>query len=305
MASKFLKFAMICAVLLACITNVPADVPTTDPAADLRARYVALAHELATSPIQEGLHVESVDSSRALRGDAFAVLHHPFATVASALITPSVLCESLLLHLNVQYCGGDGPATLILALGRKIHQPLEDTYRIRLDFSAERSGDDFMRVELTAKHGPLGTSDYLIAVELVALDAHRSFMHIRYAYTQGVLARMATGAYFATNGREKVGFTRVRSPEDGSPQLVRGIRGVLERNTMRYFLAFNAWLDARESPPAQRFEASLERWFADTERYSRQLREVTREEYIVMKRNQYLRQQGGRLSTAAAAKRSN
>ena len=45
------------------------------------------------------------------------------------------------------------------------------------------------------------------------------------------------------------------------------------------------------SPAPQRFEASIERWFVDTERFARQLREVTHDDYIAMKRGQYLRQQ--------------
>ena len=32
---------------------------------------------------------------------------------------------------------------------------------------------------------------------------------------------------------------------DGQPQLVGGVRGVLERNTLRYYLAIDAWLAAR------------------------------------------------------------
>ena len=68
-------------------------------------------------------------------------------------------------------------------------------------------------------------------------------MHIQYSYTQGVLARVATSAYFATRGRDKVGFTRIQDGDD-PPHLVRGIRGALERNTMRYYLAFDAYLHA-------------------------------------------------------------
>jgi hypothetical protein len=102
---------------------------------------------------------------------------------------------------------------------------------------------------------------------------------------------MATRGYFATNGREKVGFTRLVDSAGGSPQLVRGIRGGIERNTMRYYLAFDAYLHALKAPLAQRFEASLERWFAGTERFSLQLREVDRADYIAMKRGQYQRQQ--------------
>ena len=73
---------------------------------------------------------------------------------------------------------------------------------------------------------------------------------------------------------------------------MRGIRGALERNTMRYYLAIDAYLNALGSPASMRFEQSLELWFADTERYSRQLREVSHDDYITMKRGQYRRQQG-------------
>ena len=60
---------------------------------------------------------------------------------------------------------------------------------------------------------------------------------------------------------------------------------------MRYYLAFEAYLHALSSPEPQRFEASLERWFAHTELFARQLREVSHDDYINMKRGQYLRQQ--------------
>lgn len=292
MRSKCLKIlalaAMTCAP--AALAQEPA---TADPATALRARYVALTEALESSTIQKGLYVESTDSSHAPRGDAYAIVSYPFATVAAAFTMPAILCESLILHLNVQYCratGGGESSALSVALGKKTNQPLEDTYRIELNFNAETASADFMRIELSAKEGPLGTGNYLIAMELVALDEHSAFMHIRYAYTQGLLARLATSAYFATKGRDKVGFSLV-SDGDEPPQLVRGIRGVLERNTMRYYLAFEAYLHALSSPEHERFEASLERWFAHTERFARQLREVTRDDYITMKRSQYLRQQ--------------
>jgi len=152
------------------------------------------------------------------------------------------------------------------------------------------SSPEFMRVELAAVEGPLGTGNYLIALELIALENQNSFMHIQYSYTQGYLARIATSVYFATRGRDKVGFTQIQDGDD-PPHLVRGIRGALERNTMRYYLAFDAYLHALESPAPQRFEQSIERWFADTERFARQLREVKHDDYISMKRGQYLRQQ--------------
>jgi hypothetical protein len=268
-----------------------ADAPPADAAAELRNRYASLKDVLDRSAIQPGLHVESVESSRAPRGDAFAVIQFPFASVATAFAKPANWCESLILHLNVQYCRASiGGGQLSAAVGRKTNQPLEDTHRINFMYKVAASSADFMRVELTAKEGPLGTGNYLIALELIALDDERSFIHIEYSYTQGYLARVATSLYFATRGRDKVGFTLIDNG-DAPPHLVRGIRGALERNTMRYYLAFDAYLHTLASPPPNRFEASIERWFVDTERFARQLREVEHDDYISMKRGQYLRQQ--------------
>jgi len=269
-----------------------ADAPT-DPAAVLQARYLALSRELENSAIQRGLYLESADSSRAPRGDAYAVIDYPFAMVAAAFAAPANWCESLILHLNVQYCrasSGDGGPQLSAAVGKKTNQPLEDTHRINFVYQVVKSSATYTRVELSSVEGPLGTGNYLIALELIALDEQRSFMHMQYSYTQGFLARCATSVYFSTRARDKVGFTWIH--EQGEPpRLVRGIRGALERNTMRYYLAFDAYLHALGSPPAQRFEQSIERWFTDTERFARQLHEVKHDDYISMKRGQYLRQQ--------------
>jgi hypothetical protein len=287
------RIAAFAAASLLCALAAPAQQVASNPAAPLRARYLDLTEALERSAIQPGLHVESVESSRAPRGDAYAVIHYPFATVAAAFTKPANWCESLILHLNVQYCrasNDEGRSLLSAAVGKKTNQPLDDTHRINFVYQVASSSDDFIRVELAAKEGPLGTGNYLIALELIPLDGGRAFMHIQYSYTQGFLARVATSAYFATRGRDKVGFTWVKDDEE-PPRLVRGIRGALERNTMRYYLAFDAYLHTLERPAQQRFEASIERWFGDTERFARQLREVPHDDYIAMKRGQYLRQQ--------------
>jgi hypothetical protein len=291
-----LRVAAFAAASLFCALTAPAQQASPDPAAPLRARYLALIEALEQSAIQPGLHVESVESSRAPRGDAYAVIQYPFTTVADAFTKPANWCESLILHLNVQYCHASndlGRSLLSAAVGKKTNQPLDDTHRINFVYKVVSSSADFMRVELAAKEGPLGTGNYLIALELIPLDGERAFMHIQYSYTQGFLARVATSAYFATRGRDKVGFTWVKD-DDEPPRLVRGIRGALERNTMRYYLAFDAYLHTLERPAQQRFEASIERWFGDTERFARQLREVRHDDYIAMKRDQYQRQQTAR-----------
>jgi len=193
----------------------------------------------------------------------------------------------------VQYCRAgiaNGDQQLSAAVGKKTNQPLADTHRIEFIYKVAVSSVDYTRVELSSLEGPFDTGNYLIAMELTALDEQRTFMHIEYSYTQGFMTRWAASVYFATRGRDKVGFTWLRDEND-PPRLVRGIRGALERNTMRYYLAIDAYLHVLGSPAPQRFELSLERWFADTERFSRQLREVKHDDYISMKRSQYLRQQ--------------
>ena len=287
-----LRVAAILVAWAACVPGVLANA-AADPAGDLRARYTALSQQLETSSIQRGLYLDSNDNSRAPRGDAYAVVDYPFATVAAAFDEPANLCESLILHLNVQYCqaiASDAGPRLSAALGKKTNQPLEDTHRINFVYEVAASGADYTRVELSSRDGPFDTANYLIVLELVALDEQRAFMHLQYSYTQGFVTRWATAAYFATRGRDKVGFTWIYA-EDEAPQLVRGIRGALERNTMRYYLAIDAYLQVLGSPAPLRFEQSLELWFADTERFARQLREVSHDDYITMKRGQHLRQQ--------------
>jgi hypothetical protein len=67
---------------------------------------------------------------------------------------------------------------------------------------------------------------------------------------------------------------------------------MVERNTMRHFLAIEAHLDTLGFPEGQRVERRLEQWIGAVEHYRRQLHEVEREEYLVMKRREIRRQDG-------------
>jgi hypothetical protein len=71
---------------------------------------------------------------------------------------------------------------------------------------------------------------------------------------------------------------------------VGGLRGVLERNTVRYYLAIEAYLGAQSLPAAQQTQKSLQDWFDATERYAEQLHELSRDEYLVMKQRELQRQ---------------
>jgi hypothetical protein len=69
---------------------------------------------------------------------------------------------------------------------------------------------------------------------------------------------------------------------------IGGVRGVVERNTMRYYLAIDSYLDA---PGPGQLDKRLGAWFDATEQYARQLHEVERNDYMDMKRHEFQRLQ--------------
>jgi hypothetical protein len=280
--------------LWACASLAAAAGPATDPAAALQARYAALKKQLGQGPFPQHLHVESMEGPGASQGDVYAVVDYPIATVSDAFSSPANWCDALILHLNVKYCrpvSRDGRTVLSTALGRNFDQPLSSTYRVNFVYSITASRPDYADVELNARYGPLGTGNYRISLEAVGLGKERAFVHLRYSYTYGFAGRSAMNMYLATSGSDKVGFTVVGDPNDSQPQFIGGVRGAIERNTMRYYLAIDAYLGALATPAPARFEQSLERWFNATELYPRQLREIDRDTYFAMKRSEYVRQQ--------------
>src|SRR5260221_628808 len=108
-----------------------------------------------------------------------------------------------------------------------------------------------------------------------------------------MMSKLAMQAYLGTVGASKVGFTVTGRDTKGQPQYVGGMLGATERNTMRYFLAIDAYLRSLEAPGEQRVQKRLGDWFAATERYSRQLHEMDRGEYLAMKEKETKRVGGG------------
>lgn len=263
-------------------------------AAVLQARHGALQDKLASNAFQRPLVLESSEASSGLKGDIYARIDQPFTILAAALGTGSHWCDILILHLNVSQCRFSGAApneTLQLAIGSKYDRPLEQAYRLTFAYRLVAAQPDYLHVSLTADEGPLDTRDYRITLEVVALDARRSFLHLSYAYDYGAAARLAMQGYLATLGRDKVGFSVIGRKLDGQPQFIGSTRGVVERNTMRYYLAIEAYLGALTLPRAQQFERRLADWHSGVERYPLQLHELERDEYLALKRAQVQRQQ--------------
>lgn len=265
--------------------------PETSAALSLRARYAELSPQLSSSPFGRPLHLISTETASQLKGDVYALVDHPLGVVSAVFTEPVRWCEVLILHLNTKYCQvstGQTGSVLVVGIGKKVYQSAEDAYRVDFVFRAVATTPEYLDVGLNAQSGPLGTSNYRIQLEAVAVAGRKTFLHLTYSYTYNFAARVAMQGYLATIGRGKVGFTQ--TGKSGSPpEYIGGVRGVVERNTMRYYLAIDAYLGALSAPPAEQFEKRLQNWFALTERYPLQLHEVEWADYLDMKRREYQR----------------
>lgn len=263
------------------------------PAAQLQARYVALQIQLNASPFKRPLYLVSTEAPGALSGEVYAVMAYPLSVVSQAFTDPAQWCDMLILHINTKDCHALARPTgsqLLVHIGKKDFQALDQAAPVEFDYRVATASGTYFDVVLTAADGPLGTSDYRIRLEAVALPGGKSFLHVTYSYGFGLAGRLAMQAYLATAGRTKVGFTRTPSAPSGQMGYIGGMRGVVERNTMRYYLALEAYLDGTKALPAQQFEQRLQNWYSATEMYPRQLREVDRNTYLDMKRREGVRQ---------------
>lgn len=255
----------------------------------LRERFARMQGEIAASGFGEPLRLVSEDGDHVLKGDVYARVDHPFREVEAALREPDQWCQVLMLPFNVKRCDargrGDGSA-LSIYIARKAAQSVDHAFRADFRFRVEALAPAFMRIALRADSGPLGTRDYRIVLEAAPEDDAHTIVHLAYSYGYGMMSEMAMQAYLATAGASKVGFTVEGRDASGKPVYVGGMRGVMERNTMRYFLAIDAYLHSLAVPQPSRMEARIAQWFDTTERYPRQLHEMERGDYVAMKRRE-------------------
>lgn len=288
-SSAFLSrcsLVLLCAA--ACSAAAAASTPS-DPtlALALQQVYRVLGDKLSHSPFGRPLVLDSSELPDGLQGDVYAVVAHPLTDLLAAFDSPQRWCEALLLHVNNRRCQADstpGRESVTLSVVRRYDKPIDSAFTLPFVYRAVSRRADYMAVELTAEDGPLGTRNYRVVLEAVPLGASRTFLHFSYAYEHSMMARVATQAYLATFGSDKVGFTSLGRLPGGEVDWIRGSRALVERNAMRYFLAVDAYLDALPLPAEKRRDERLQGWFASVERYPRQLHEIDRETYLELKR---------------------
>lgn len=257
-------------------------------AAQLKAHYASLNNELRNSPFNRPLIIDSKEDSDSATGEVYAVINYPFSKVSNALKDPANWCDIMILHQNTKYCKASGDlndAQLKMLIGKKVSQELDEAHQMDLNYRLIRSDANFMAVQLDADQGPLDTKNYKVLLEAVPINSKQTFLHFSYSYAYGLAGRIAIKAYLVSAGRNKVGF----SPSEEGSGFIGGVRGMVERNTMRYYLAIDSYLGALSAPPDRRLIKRLQDWYAATERYPRQLREISRNAYLSMKREEIRR----------------
>jgi hypothetical protein len=255
--------------------------PAFADAGSLRAKYTELRDEMRNNNYGRAMHIDSTEGSNTLQGDVYAVLDHPFTKVSQALKEPSQWCDVMILPFNTKYCHAMGPTSVQVRIGRKFDQPVDQAFRIDFNYQNVAASSDYFESRLNAAQGPFGTKNYRLNVEAVPLESGKTFMHMTYSYGYGTLGKMAMQGYLSTAGANKVGFS----------QGATGVRGAVERNAMRYYLAIDSYLDSLDVAREQQVDKRIQSWFGATERYPRQLREMDRATYVAMKRQEVERQQ--------------
>ncbi len=283
-ARRVRELAAAALVALACAAAHAADVDA------LATRYAAWQPTIGRGDAGPSLAVSSTEDAGLMRGDIDGVVNARFDVLADRLASPRNWCDIALLHLNVKSCthkqDARGTALTFYSGGKRFETP-ERAHPMRYAFRVAAMRADYLAVELTAPSGPLDTHDYAIVVEAMPAGA-QTFVHLRYAYRPSLSSRFATRAYLASAGNGKKGFSVVGRDGDGKPEYVGGVRGIVERNAVRNFLAIQAFLDSAETAP--RGAARFARWFDLTERYAEQLHELDRGEYLAIKQQERAQQ---------------
>lgn len=287
--------AVICsiALLIAFTIASPVVAAEPEPAAVLRAKHALLEEPLRKNQFNLPLVLESSEHANRLGGDIYAVVNHPFNAVQAGLSNPKHWCQILILHINIKFChasAGRSASTLNINLGKKTSMDLKDTDELQFSYSVAAASPEYFGVVLNASNGPMGTSGYRILLEAVPLPKDKTFLHVTFSYDVSHSGKLAMKVYLGTIGSNKVGFSAVGKRGDGLTDYIGGVRGLMERNTMRYYLAIDTFLGSSGSDDATQAEKRLQNWFEATERYPRQLHEMDRQTYLVMKRGEYERQ---------------
>lgn len=272
------------------VTLILFSAPSTWAMTSLQTHYQQIKQGLADTLPGTTIAISSVEGDDYLSAEITSILNHPYDSVASTLEQAANWCQFMPLHFNIKACTHERDsegAVLHLFSGRKYYQTPDDSYRMAYRFNTQHYDSHQLQLHLSAQRGPANTRDYRIEVTAQAVE-EGTLLHIRSSYRPSMLSSILSASYLSTLGRDKVGFSRDTDTENGD--YVKGIRGVIERNVMRYHIAIDAFLSTPHTDDLSSHDTMLTYWFDHNDSYPQQLHEMTREEYLAIKQQERMQQ---------------
>lgn len=249
----------------------------------LLATYQRHAVNLKSSSFGLPLFLESHEQGDRVHVDVYGIFDYPFDNVVRVLNVPENWCGIVPLHPNVKACTSrklPESKQLIFYIGRKVYQLPEDAHQVIYNYRIVEQQSGYLDVILSADDGPFGTRDHRMRFEALPLAGGKTFVHVSYEYSDSVALRLAAKAYFATLGRDKVGFTVTGTDKNGKEIYVGGPRGSIERNAVRYYFAIQTFMNY---PDKSLFNVRSSQWYDLTIRYPKQLFDLTKQDYLAFK----------------------
>lgn len=262
-------------------------------AGQLKQKYDEIEDKLFNNVYGLPFYLESSNVNRVMHGEVYGVLYYPFKEVTHALSSMHSWCEIMPQHLNIKACTYeivDSQCRLTFYSDRKEYVKADNAYKLNYNFTITALNENYFHAILDAKKGPFGTKDYNIIVNAIPLSDNSTFFYLSYEYSYGIMTSIATSTYLATIGHDKVGFSYKGVDKNNTPVYVDGVRGVIERNAIRYYFAILSYLNTVSVVSHQRFEKRISNWFNLTESYAKQLHELDKNDYITFKRRERLDQ---------------
>ena len=259
--------------------------------AELTEKYEEIEDSLLENNFGIPIVIESTSNDRHMYGAVYGIIYHPFKTIRNALSVQQNWCEIMPQHLNIKACTWlrNDHCELRFYSGRKFYEKADDVYKLKYNFVITTANERHFHANLTAKEGPIDTEDYLISVEANYLSESSTFIKFSYEYKFGIWTNLAMSTYLSTLGRNKQGFTVTGTDKNGKPEYIDGVRGIIERNSVRYYFAITSFLASLKQPDAQRFTTRINNWFDQTSKYP-QLFEMEKAKYLDYKSRERLDQ---------------
>ena len=228
-------------------------------------RAKCAARPAREQPVPAALGARVVAFRRCVKGDAYAVVAQPYSAVAQVLQGTGRLCDILILHVDIKNCRArrvGSENTLSVVIGSQVEQSPEGRPPTRFHhrvLSAIRIISQWCSMRRRGRWARRITAS---CSKPSRATRRAAFLHLSYSYAQRRGGADRDTGIPRHAGRDKVGFSIVGRKPDGAPVYIGNERGMIERNTMRYYLAIEAYL-RRDAPEASVREASERMVYGD------------------------------------------